>query len=69
MELYSFSNALYYVLVISQHAWAWYILLRVGICQGYPQNIQVVHDVMFIPFEHHLQHSSNLCNIPVFHIL
>ena len=54
MELYSFSNALHYVLVISQHALALYILLRANICKGYPQNIQVVCDVMFIPIEHHL---------------
>ena len=68
MELYPFSNALHYVLVISQHAQAWYVLLRVDICQGYPQNIQVVCDVMFIPIDH-LLHSSNLYNIPVFRIL
>lgn len=54
MELYSFSNVLHYVLVISRHAQAWYILLSFNICQGYPQNIQVVCVVMFIPIEHHL---------------
>lgn len=54
MVLYSFSNALHYVLVISQHARAWYILLKVDICQGYSQNIQVVCDVMFTTIEQHL---------------